>query len=101
MTAFILSMTSLLTGLSALFAQSLQRLLRPLLNKTFHNFLGIVTFILALVTQYYGYETWIFKMKVSEDFEIMMKVITIFILFLTCIGPLKALYPKSLSIVKN
>ncbi|XP_046812112.1 uncharacterized protein LOC111686408 [Lucilia cuprina] len=93
--AFILCLISFVTGLSALFSNTLKRFLSPLLNKTFHNILGMSTFVVALVAQYYGYNTGLFTRNVpTKDFVILMKCLTLISAVLTSLGPLKTLIYK-------
>ncbi|XP_060666512.1 transmembrane reductase CYB561D2 [Drosophila nasuta] len=93
-TAFILCLLSMSSGLAALCSQRVKRVLTPLLNKALHNFLGFACFVIALVTQYYGYETGYFKSRSEWDLRILMKVVTLLSLVLSSIGPLKAFYHK-------
>ncbi|KAM7351693.1 transmembrane reductase CYB561D2-like isoform 1-T2 [Cochliomyia hominivorax] len=100
--AFILCCISFLSGLSALFSTRIKRLVSPLLNKTFHNVLGLGTFAVALSSQYYGYETGYFSRKApSNDFIVLMKCLTLISLVLSCLGALKALFHKSTNIVRH
>ncbi|XP_061402731.1 transmembrane reductase CYB561D2-like [Musca vetustissima] len=100
--AFILCWISLISGLSALYSMRLKRCLSPLLNKSFHNLLGLVTFAVALSAQYYGYTTGFFSRKTpSHDFTILMKVLTLLTLLLSSWGPLKSLMHKMRSIYKH
>ncbi|XP_073823522.1 uncharacterized protein isoform X2 [Musca autumnalis] len=100
--ALILCCISLLSGLTALYAMRLKQCLSPLLNKSFHNFLGLVTFAVALAAQYYGYTTGFFSRKTpSNDFTILMKIFTLLTLFLSSWGPLKSLMHKMRSIYKH
>ncbi|XP_068151333.1 transmembrane reductase CYB561D2 [Drosophila tropicalis] len=101
MTAFILCLLAMLSGVSALFSTRVKKLITPLLNKTFHNFLGFVCFVIALVTQYYGYQTGYFKNRTETDFQILMKCLTLISLVLTSYGPMKALYQKCKSISRQ
>lgn len=93
-TAFILCLLAMSSGLAALCSARVKRVITPLLNKTFHNFLGFACFVIALVTQYYGYQTGYFKNRTETDFQILMKVLTLLSLVLTSYGPLKAFYHK-------
>ncbi|XP_055923570.1 transmembrane reductase CYB561D2-like isoform X2 [Eupeodes corollae] len=99
--AMIICGLSMLTGLSALYSQSLKRLLQPLLNKSVHNFLGISGFVLAMVAQYYGYETRFFMFQTDDSFRTMMQVVTIFSIICCCLGPLKALWEKCKNIKES
>ncbi|KAH8412666.1 hypothetical protein KR009_004393 [Drosophila setifemur] len=94
MTAFVLCILSMSSGLAALFSARMKKLIAPLLNKTFHNFLGFACFAIALVTQYYGYQTGYFKARSETDFQILMKCLTLTSLVLSSYGPVKALYQK-------
>lgn len=94
MTAFVLCILAMTSGLSALFSTRVKKLITPLLNKTFHNFLGFACFVIALVTQYYGYQTGYFKSRSETDFQILMKCLTLTSLVLSSYGPMKALYQK-------
>ncbi|KAH8405169.1 hypothetical protein KR222_007057, partial [Zaprionus bogoriensis] len=93
-TAFILCLLAMSSGLAALCSVRVKKLITPLLNKAFHNFLGFACFVIALVTQYYGYQTGYFKARSETDFQILMKVLTLLSLVLTSYGPVKALYHK-------
>lgn len=100
--AFILCCISLLSGLSALYSMRLKQCLSPLLNKSFHNLLGLVTFAVALSAQYYGYTTGFFSRKTpSHDFTILMKVLTLLTLVLSAWGPFKSMMHKMRSIYKH
>ncbi|XP_030377106.1 cytochrome b561 domain-containing protein 2 [Scaptodrosophila lebanonensis] len=101
LTAFILCLLAMLSGLSALFSSSIKKLISPLLNKTFHNFIGFSCFVIALTTQYYGYQTGYFKNRSVVDFQILMKCLTLISLVLTSYGPMKALYHKLKNIARN
>lgn len=94
MTAFVLCILAMSSGLAALFSSRIKKLITPLLNKTFHNFLGFACFVIALVTQYYGYQTGYFKSRSETDFQILMKCLTLISLVLSSYGPMKALYQK-------
>jgi len=98
LTAFILCILAMTSGVAALFSPRVKKLITPLLNKTFHNFLGFACFVIALVTQYYGYQTGYFKSRSETDFQTLMKCITLTSLVLTSYGPIKALYQKGKSI---
>ncbi|XP_017858939.1 PREDICTED: cytochrome b561 domain-containing protein 2 [Drosophila arizonae] len=100
-TAFILCLLAMSSGLAALCSARVKKLITPLLNKTFHNFLGFVCFVIALVTQYYGYETGYFKSRTKADFQILMKCITLISLVLSSYGPMKGLYHKIKSISRQ
>lgn len=100
-TAFILCLLSMSSGLAALCSPRVKKLITPLFNKAIHNFLGIATFVIALVTQYYGYETGYFKSRSETDLQILMKCVTLLSLVLTSIGPLKAFYNKIKSISRQ
>ncbi|KAM8714972.1 hypothetical protein ACLKA7_002079 [Drosophila subpalustris] len=100
-TAFILCLLSMSSGLAALCSQRVKKLITPLLNKAFHNFLGISCFVISLVTQYYGYETGYFKSRSATDLQILMKCVTLISLVLTSIGPIKAFYNKLKSIFRQ
>lgn len=90
------------SGLASLYAMRVKKLISPLLNKSFHNFLGIVTFAVALSAQFYGYDTGFFSRKTpSTDFTILIKVLTLATLILSSWGPLKSMYHKMRSIVKH
>uniref|UniRef100_A0A1A9W6U3 ascorbate ferrireductase (transmembrane) n=1 Tax=Glossina brevipalpis TaxID=37001 RepID=A0A1A9W6U3_9MUSC len=99
--AFILCCFSMISGLSALYSQKVKQFLSPLFNKTFHNLLGLITFVLALVAQYYGYQKGFFIRKTTEDFQILMKCIILISLILSSIGPIKSLYYKLNNVIKN
>uniref|UniRef100_A0A1I8QCY6 ascorbate ferrireductase (transmembrane) n=1 Tax=Stomoxys calcitrans TaxID=35570 RepID=A0A1I8QCY6_STOCA len=100
--AFILCCISMLSGLAALYSVRVKKFLSPLLNKTFHNVLGIATFAVALVAHFYGYNTGFFSRKSpSNDFTILMKVLTLMTLCLSSWGPLKSLLHKMRSIIKT
>ncbi|XP_023170170.1 uncharacterized protein LOC111598927 [Drosophila hydei] len=95
--AFVLCLISLLSGLTAVLARSLSKVLSPLANKSFHVLLSLGTFVTAMLAQFYGYtQTGIFKGQ-GEDFVILMQVVTLVAMVLTCIAPLKSLYQKALS----
>lgn len=92
----------MVSGLASLFSTSLRTFLSPLLNKTFHNILGMVTFVLALSAQYYGYDTHLFSHHVpTKDFVILMKCLTLISLVLSCLGPLKSLIYRISNIISN
>ncbi|KAH8378075.1 hypothetical protein KR093_009001 [Drosophila rubida] len=93
-TAFILCLLSMSSGLAALCSQRVKKAITPLFNKALHNFLGFACFVIALVTQYYGYETGYFKSRSEWDLRILMKCVTLISLVLSSIGPIKALYHK-------
>lgn len=99
--AMIICGLSMISGLSALYSQNLKRFLQPLLNKTVHNFLGIAGFVLAMVTQYYGYETNFFKFQTESGFRIMMQVMTIYSIVFCSWGGIKALWDKCKNIKEN
>ncbi|XP_075149630.1 transmembrane reductase CYB561D2-like [Haematobia irritans] len=100
--AFILCCISMSSGLGALYSMRFKQYLSPLMNKTFHNILGIATFAVAMVAHFYGYNTGFFSRRTpSSDFTILMKVLTLMTLCLSSWGPLKSLYNKMRSIAKN
>ncbi|XP_034474689.1 uncharacterized protein LOC117781913 [Drosophila innubila] len=99
-TAFILCLLSMSSGLGALCSTRVKKLITPLFNKAIHNFLGIACFVISMVTQYYGYETGYFKKRAETDLQILLKCVTLISLVLTSIGPLKAFYNKIKSISK-
>ncbi|XP_017485049.1 PREDICTED: uncharacterized protein LOC108373638 [Rhagoletis zephyria] len=99
---FILCLVSWLSGLTALYQLKLKSFVRPLFNRTIHNLIGLACFVLALSTQYYGYQTGFFRARVtSESFRDCMKTITLLSLVLSSIGPLKALLQKARTIFRD
>ncbi|XP_030388058.1 uncharacterized protein LOC115634471 [Scaptodrosophila lebanonensis] len=95
---FVLCLISLLSGLLAVLARSMSRCWSPLLNKTVHVVLSFGTFVVAMLAQYYGYtQAGIFKSQ-GQDFVILIQVVTLVMMILTCIGPMKSLYYKFESI---
>ncbi|XP_073823549.1 uncharacterized protein [Musca autumnalis] len=95
--AFILCCISFISGFLAFFSKYFKVCVSPLLNKTVHNVLGIVTFALGQCTQYYGYQ-FAFYLKKPWDLLILLQVITLIILVLACWGPLKSLSHKYVSL---
>ncbi|XP_064539052.1 transmembrane reductase CYB561D2 [Drosophila montana] len=93
-TAFVLCLLAMSSGLAALCSTRIKKLITPLLNKAFHNFVGFACFVIALVAQYYGYQTGYFKNRVETDFQILMKCLTLVSLVLSSYGPIKGLYHK-------
>ncbi|XP_030562079.1 cytochrome b561 domain-containing protein 2 [Drosophila novamexicana] len=93
-TAFVLCLLAMSSGLAALCSTRVKKLITPLLNKAFHNFVGFACFVIALVAQYYGYQTGYFKARVETDFQILMKCLTLVSLVLSSYGPIKGLYHK-------
>ncbi|XP_053957698.1 uncharacterized protein LOC128862906 isoform X3 [Anastrepha ludens] len=100
-TTFIFCLISWLSGLSALYQLKLKSFVRPLFNRTIHNLLGLTCFVLALVTQFFGYQTGFFSSRTTTEFQYCIKTITLLSLVLTCIGPIKALLQKARTIIKN
>ncbi|XP_030079106.1 uncharacterized protein LOC115482930 [Drosophila hydei] len=98
LTAFILCLLAMSSGLAALCSARVKKLITPLLNKALHNFLGFACFVIALVTQYYGYETGYFTHRTETDLQILMKCLTLVSLVLSSYGPMKGLYHKIKSI---
>ncbi|XP_034099242.1 uncharacterized protein LOC117564531 [Drosophila albomicans] len=95
--AFILCLIALLSGITAVVARSMSKLVSPLANKTFHVILSLGTFVTAMLAQFYGYtQTGIFKGQ-GQDFVILMQVVTMIAMVLTCIAPFKSLYHKFVS----
>lgn len=92
--AFILCLISLLSGLAAVLARSIGRVVSPLINKTFHVVLSFAAFVIAMMAQFYGYtQTGIFSGQ-GQDFVILMQVVTMVAMVLTSIGAIKSLYQK-------
>ncbi|XP_043070420.1 transmembrane reductase CYB561D2 [Drosophila grimshawi] len=101
LTAFILCLLAMSSGLAALCSMRVKKLITPLLNKAFHNFLGVACFVVALVTQYYGYQTGYFTKRAEADLQVLMKCLTLISLLLSSIGPLKSLYVRVKTISKQ
>lgn len=91
-TTFIL-MLSLLSGLSALFANEMKRFMQPLFNKAFHNIWGLLTFTLAMISMYTAFETDIFFQHSLDaanynDFKWLIQGCIVIIWLLSSYGPL-------------
>ncbi|XP_067620232.1 uncharacterized protein [Eurosta solidaginis] len=98
---FILCLVSWLSGLTALYQLKLKSYVRPIFNRTAHNLIGYACFLLALLTQFYGYETGFFRSRSSLDFRDCIKTITLISLVLSSIGPLRALLQKARIIMRG
>ncbi|XP_049317381.1 uncharacterized protein LOC109579963 [Bactrocera dorsalis] len=101
--SFIFCLVSWLSGLTALYQLKMKGCVRPLFNRTFHNLIGLTCFVLALLAQFYGYQTGFF-IRAHPDgstLPICMKTITLISLVLSCIGPIKALLQKIRIIVRD
>lgn len=83
-----------LTGLPALFAVRLRKLVRPVIGKFFHNFLGIFCFVVGMVSQIYGYKKGWLVRQTSNEVSIVMIVTTIMITVFSLIGSLRSLWEQ-------
>ncbi|KAM7351968.1 uncharacterized protein ACRADG_004657 [Cochliomyia hominivorax] len=84
---------SLLSGLSALYANEMKLCIQPLFNKAFHNIWGLLTFTMAMLSMYTAYETEIFLQHSLDaanykDFKWLIQGCIIIIWLLTSYGPL-------------
>lgn len=86
----IFLLINLAMGLAAFFSIKLRNLIKPIISKTLHVFLGLTGFVLGMVTLYYG----IIKLKrsVDETFVTMLAVFSLITLVLSSIGTLKTLF---------
>lgn len=62
-----LLLSSLVIGLLAANAQSLNRIARPVWFKLFHNFIGIAGYVIGIICLIYGYYTPWFKGYYSNE----------------------------------
>ncbi|XP_055372058.1 transmembrane reductase CYB561D2-like [Condylostylus longicornis] len=92
--AMILSAISMISGICTLYNIEIKRFITPLINKFFHNVIGLSAFLAGMSALYYGYDTGFFKRKVEPDFADMMRTFTIITIILSSWGSLRSLYGK-------
>lgn len=94
--SLILCCLSLISGMSALYSQTLKKLLQPLLNKYVHCIVGLAAFVVGMVTLFYGFdETYFLKAeRVPADFITLLCVLTLSSCVLSSIGPILSIYEK-------
>lgn len=78
-------------GFGALFSYDLRKLWHPIYMKFTHNLLGITTFVLGMVSLYYGYEKRFMKRNTSTEMIAFLAWGTIITTVLSCIGATKSL----------
>lgn len=95
--SLILCCLSLISGMSALYSQTLRKLLQPLLNKNVHCIIGLAAFVVGMVTLFYGFEDTYFlaSEKVPADFITLLSVLTLSSCVLSSIGPVLSIYEKT------
>ncbi|XP_008206753.1 uncharacterized protein LOC100680086 [Nasonia vitripennis] len=82
------------TGLPALFAGRLRKVVRPVIGKFFHNFLGILCFVVGMVSQIHGYKKgWLIR-QTSSEVSMVMIVTTAMITVFSLIGSLRSLWEQ-------
>ncbi|KAK0098929.1 hypothetical protein PV326_013710 [Microctonus aethiopoides] len=95
--AAILSFLSL-SGFTVLFSVKLNNLMRPIVSKCIHNFLGITCYILGMIALCYGYrKKWILKYT-GVGLVNLGTVITGIIIFITIMRPVRSLVNQIKSI---
>lgn len=75
------------SGSLGLYSWSYRQYVSPLVNDFIHNFLGLLTFVTAMLAQYTGYNTGFFRRNLKEH-ERFYKSLTAAVLVLTAWGPL-------------
>lgn len=93
--SLILCCLSMISGLSALYSQTLKKLLQPLLNKYVHCIVGLAAFVVGMVTLYYGFnDTYFLEQLVPADFITLLCVLTLLSCVFSSIGPVLSIYEK-------
>lgn len=94
--SLILCCLSMVSGMSALYSQTLKKILQPLLNKHFHFIVGLAAFVVGMVTLYYGFEeTYFLKSEqVPADLITILCVLTLSTCVFSSIGPILSIYEK-------
>lgn len=83
-----------LSGLPALFAAKLRKLVRPVLVKGLHNCLGIAIFVSGIVAQILGYDKFFMRSKTSGEMIDVLIVTTAMIAVFSLIGSLRSLWEQ-------
>lgn len=79
-------------GVFNLYNQELAKYVKPVYQKAFHNVLGIVTFVIGMVSIYYGYNFRFVKNLVPAVMCDTLQIFTIITIVLSVYGALRALY---------
>lgn len=91
---------NLFIGIGAFYAGKLRYIIRPVIVKFCHNFLGILTFVFGMVSLYFGYYTGFMRRNSNEDIVRILVIFCIATTILSCIGALKALNHQGMDIMK-
>ncbi|XP_058800994.1 uncharacterized protein LOC131669842 [Phymastichus coffea] len=83
-----------ITGLPAIFATRLRKVIRPVIGKFIHNFLGILCFVGGMYAQIEGYKKGWLRKKVSNDVIQVMIVTTFMIIVFSLMGSLRSLWEQ-------
>lgn len=80
-----------LTGIFAFFSVELRRIIRPVLFKLLHNFLGIGCFVIGMTSLLYGYEKKWMKINASDEMTLTCVIFTYAITVFSLVGALGSL----------
>lgn len=94
--SLVLCCLSMISGMSALYSQTLKKLLQPLLNKHVHCIVGLAAFVVGMVTLFYGFNDTYFlgSEQIPANFITLLSVLTLLSCVLSSIGPMISIYEK-------
>lgn len=83
---------TIVNGLANLYNQELAKWIKPVYQKAVHNILGIVTFVIGMVSIYYSYNFRWVTSRIPAQMCDTLRILTIVTLVLSLFGALRALY---------
>lgn len=83
-----------ITGIPALFAARLRKVVRPVIGKFIHNFLGLMCFVVGMLAQMYGYNKRWLRSQVSSEVVLLFIVTTAMITCFSVIGSIRSLWEQ-------
>ena len=87
-----------LLGVFALFAVRLRHMVRPVILKFFHNFLGIFCFVIGMTSMLYGLEKRWMKKNSTNDMTKTCIIFTYAITLFSLFGAIRSLFYQAVSI---
>lgn len=87
----VFTVLGVLNGTSALWARELFRWVKPVYTKLFHNFVGIMAFVLGMSSLIYGFNKFPFRIVASAEVIIAMQVMCGLTIFASLFGAAKSL----------
>ncbi|KAL0115836.1 hypothetical protein PUN28_011009 [Cardiocondyla obscurior] len=101
LTSLVIVLVLTAFGYPVWIAFQLRKFVRPVIIKFFHNFLGISSFVIGMVSQCYGYNhSWVSVVTKIKYADTILMIITIIITLLSLRGALISLYKQGKNCLK-